>query len=81
MAPQYLVIGKNDAGESAPFALLTRAVFESYEAARRYADQPFRAHRKPEVVECPLPIKSSIREPRVPNLGDLSANADNQPNP
>jgi len=62
MATQFLVIGKNDDDRKAAFALLTRKVFSTYEEAKQHADQPERAHRNPQVVECHFPIIDDIRE-------------------
>jgi hypothetical protein len=57
---QFLVIGTNDSDCEASLALLTRRVFSTYEEAKRHADQPERAHRNPQVVECHFPIPSNL---------------------
>ncbi len=66
MPTQFLVIGKNDDDREAAFALLTRKVFSTYEEAKQHADQPERAHRNPQVVECHFPIMNYLAEATEP---------------
>jgi hypothetical protein len=60
MNTQFLIIGTNDSDCEAPFALVTRKVFSTYEQAKQYFDNPEWAHRNPQVVECHFPIPSNL---------------------